>query len=174
MGGGAYGADPVLGVVLGLLTALCYAGYLIIIRRGGHDLRRPAGPVAIATASTAVTATLIGLVVGDLDLLPAPASLAWLGLLGITSQSAGYLLISLSLPRLPAVLTSIIRLSQPVATVGLSVVLLGEAPSPAQLAGVALVVGGIAVATLGGRPAGIKRSRTRSEEAAAAGRRQPG
>ena len=70
MGGGAYGADPVLGVVLGLLTALCYAGYLIIIRRGGHDLRRPAGPVAIATASTAVTATLIGLVVGDLDLLP--------------------------------------------------------------------------------------------------------
>jgi drug/metabolite transporter (DMT)-like permease len=174
VGGGAYGADPVLGVVLGLLTALCYAGYLIIIRRGGHDLRRPAGPVAIATASTAVTATLIGLVVGDLDLLPAPASLAWLALLGITSQSAGYLLISLSLPRLPAVLTSIILLSQPVATVGLSIVLLGEAPSPAQLAGVAFVVGGIAVATLGGRPAAIKRSRTRSEEPVAAGRRQPG
>ncbi len=151
VGGGAYGADPVLGVVLGLLTALCYAGYLIIIRRGGHDLRRPAGPVAIATASTAVTAMLIGLVVGDLDLLPGTGQPRWLALLGITSQSAGYLLISLSLPRLPAVLTSIILLSQPVATVGLSMVLLGEAPSPAQLAGVALVVGGIAVATLGGR-----------------------
>jgi drug/metabolite transporter (DMT)-like permease len=161
VGGGAYGANPVFGVVLGLGTALCYAGYLIIIRRGGHDLRRPAGPVAIATASTAATAVLIGLVVGDLDPLPAPDSLAWLALLGVTSQSAGYLLISLSLPRLPAVLTSIILLTQPVATVGLSMILLGEAPSNIQLAGVALVIGGIAVAMMGGRPAGV-RARSRA------------
>jgi drug/metabolite transporter (DMT)-like permease len=150
VGGGAYGASPVKGVVLGLLTAFCYAGYLIVIRRGGQDLRRPAGPVAIATASTAATAALIGLLVGDLDPVPSAPSLAWLGLLGVTSQSAGYLLISLSLPRLPAVLTSIILLAQPVATVGLSMALLAEAPSAAQLAGVALVIGGIAVATLGG------------------------
>jgi drug/metabolite transporter (DMT)-like permease len=153
VGGGAFGESPVRGVVLGLLTALCYAGYLIVIRRGGHDLRRPAGPVAIATASTAVTAALIGLLVGDLDPVPSPPSLAWLALLGVTSQSAGYLLISLSLPRLPAVLTSIILLAQPVATVGLAMALLAEAPSAKQLAGVALVVGGIAVATLGGHRA---------------------
>jgi drug/metabolite transporter (DMT)-like permease len=164
LGGGAYGASPVLGVALGLGTALCYAGYLIIIRRGGHDLRRPAGPVAIATASTAATAVLIGLLVGDLDPLPAPESLAWLALLGVTSQSAGYLLISLSLPRLPAVLTSIILLAQPVATVGLSMILLGEEPSSIQLAGVALVVGGIAVATLGGRPVPVKSRRRAAAE----------
>lgn len=148
VGGGAYGADPVLGVVLGLLTALCYAGYLLVIRRGGRDIRRPAGPVAIATASTASVAALVGLVVGDLDPTPAVESLAWLALLGVTSQSAGYLLISLSLPRLPAVATSMILLSQPVATVFLSMWLLAEAPSAGQLAGVALVIGGIAVATV--------------------------
>ncbi len=148
VGGGAYGESPVKGVVLGLLTAFFYAGYLIVMRRGGQDLRRPAGPVAIATAATAATAAVIGLLFGDLDPLPPPPSLAWLALLGITSQSAGYLLISLSLPRLPAVMTSIILLAQPVATVGLSMLLLAEAPSAAQLAGVALVVGGIAVATL--------------------------
>ncbi len=39
-------------------------------------------------------------------------------MLGITSQFLGYLLISLSLPRLPAVVTSIILLAQPVVTVG--------------------------------------------------------
>ena len=44
-----------------------------------------------------------------------------------------------------------ILLSQPVMTVGLSIVLLGEAPSAAQLIGVGLVIGGIAIATLGGR-----------------------
>jgi drug/metabolite transporter (DMT)-like permease len=151
LGGGAYGKDPVLGVALGLGTACCYAGYLLVIRRGGRDLRRPAGPVAIATASTAAVAVLVGLVGGDLDLVPAPASLAWLALLGLTSQSAGYLLISLSLPRLPAVVTSIILLTQPVASVILAMVLLGEAPSWIQLTGVALVVGGIAIATLSGR-----------------------
>ena len=91
---------------------------------------------------------LIGLLAGDLDPLPPAASLGWLALLGVTSQSAGYLLISLSLPRLPAVLTSILLLAQPVATMGLSMALLGEAPSTAQLAGVVLVVGGIAAATL--------------------------
>ena len=161
LGGDAYGSNPVLGVVLGVGTALCYAGYLIVIRHGGADLRRPAGPVAVATASTAASAAIFGLLTADLDLLPAPASLGWLALLGLTSQSAGYLLISISLPRLPAVLTSMILLSQPVATVGLSMVLLGEAPSPTQLAGVGLVVGGIAVATLGGRPAARRLARSR-------------
>jgi drug/metabolite transporter (DMT)-like permease len=151
LGGGAYGKDPVLGVALGLATACCYAGYLLVIRRGGRDLRRPAGPVAIATASTAAVATVIGLVGRDLDLTPALPSLAWLAILGLTSQSAGYLLISLSLPRLPAVVTSIILLSQPVASVILAMVLLRESPSPAQLVGVAFIVGGIAIATLWGK-----------------------
>ena len=52
VGSGAYGADPPLGVTLGIVTALSYAGYLLIIRRGSNDLRRPAGPVAISTASS--------------------------------------------------------------------------------------------------------------------------
>jgi drug/metabolite transporter (DMT)-like permease len=148
IGAGAYGADPTLGVILGVATALCYAGYLLIIRLGGRDARRPAGPVAIATLSTAIVAAAVGLVVGDLDLTPTLASLGWLALLGLTSQSLGYLFISISLPRLPAVVTSIILLVQPVVTVGLAVVLLQEHPSVAQLAGVVLVVGGIAVATV--------------------------
>jgi drug/metabolite transporter (DMT)-like permease len=149
VGGGAYGANPGLGVALGVGTALCYSSYLLLIRRGGRDLRRPAGPVAIATVSTAAVAATWGIVTGDLDAAPPIASLAWLALLGLTSQSLGYLLISLSLSRLPAVVTSIILLAQPVMTVALSIVLLGEAPSPTQLLGVVLVVGGIAVATLG-------------------------
>ena len=148
IGAGAYGSNPELGVLLGIATALCYSGYLLIIRLGGRDPRRPAGPVAIATVATAAVATVVGLVVGDLDLTPPLQSLFWLAVLGLTSQSLGYLFISISLPRLPAVVTSLILLVQPVVSVGLSMVLLGERPSPAQLAGVGLVVGGIAVATI--------------------------
>ncbi len=148
IGGRPYGADPGLGVILGLATALCYAGYLLVIRRGGRDARRPAGPVTVATLFVVIAAGIAGTAYGDLDLLPAPHSLAWLAILGVTSQSAGYLFISISLPRLPAVVTSIILLSQPVMTMIFSIILLGEAPSPAQFLGVGLVIGGIAAATV--------------------------
>ncbi len=148
VGGGAYGTNPPLGVGLGLLTALCYAGYLLVIRRGTNDIRRPAGPVAVSTASTLVVAIIAGIVIGDLDPVPSWPSHGWLALLGLTSQSMGYLLISMSLPRLPAAVVSIILLAQPVVTVGLARALLDELPSTAQIAGVVLIIGGIAVATL--------------------------
>jgi drug/metabolite transporter (DMT)-like permease len=148
IGEDAYGAAPQLGVILGIATAICYSAYLLIIRWGGRDPRRPAGPVAVATVLVAVCAFVVGEVGGDLDLTPPPASLFWLAVLGVTAQSAGYLLISISLPRLPAIITSIILLTQPVMSMGLAIVLLGETPSPVQLLGVALVIGGIAGATI--------------------------
>lgn len=164
VGTGAYGANPPLGVSLGIFTAISYAGYLLVIRRGSSDLRRPAGPVAIATASTAVCSIVVGALLGELDPVPAWPSHIWLVLVGITSQSIGYLVISISLPRLPAALTSIILLAQPVATVILARILLDEEPSIPQLAGVALVVGGIAIATV---PVARLRDRLRPTPAAA-------
>jgi drug/metabolite transporter (DMT)-like permease len=158
VGSGAYGANPPLGVGLGLLTALCYAGYLLVIRRGTTDIRRPAGPVAVSTASTMVVAVIAGVIIGDLDPVPAWPSHGWLAVLGLTSQSIGYLLISMSLPRLPAALVSIILLVQPVATVVLARVLLTEVPSAVQIGGVVLIIGGIAVATI---PVGRLRDRAR-------------
>ena len=148
IGSGAYGADPALGVVLGVLTAICYSAYLLIIRLGGRDARRPAGPVAFATLAVAISGSAVGTAVGDLDLTPAPVSLFWLAMLGVTAQSIGYLAISISLPRLPAVVTSIILLAQPPTTVLLAMILLDERPSVWQLTGVVLVVGGIALATV--------------------------
>jgi drug/metabolite transporter (DMT)-like permease len=148
VGADAYGSNPQLGVVLGIATALCYSGYLLIIRRSGRDERRPAGPVAIATLSVVIFSFIVGELVGDLDLTPGPASLFWLAMLGITAQSAGYLMISISLPRLPAIITSILLLTQPVMSMVLATVLLHEEPSPTQLLGVVFVVGGIAAATV--------------------------
>ena len=88
IGSGAYGVDPQLGVAIGLLTAVAYAGYLLIIRRATPD-RRPAAPVAIATAVTAVCAGLFGTAVGDLDLTPGMPADAYLIALGSCRQSVG-------------------------------------------------------------------------------------
>jgi drug/metabolite transporter (DMT)-like permease len=71
--------------------------------------------------------------------------------LALSSQVLGWLLISISLPRLPAVLTSILLMLQPVSTVFLSALILSEAPSAVQLSGVAIVLAGVTFATLGPR-----------------------
>src|SRR3972149_5274726 len=76
IGRGACGSDPGLGVILGLLTAASYAGYLLVLRRG-QDGRHVAGPILDATVATAIFSALGGLVVGDLGPLPRWASGGW-------------------------------------------------------------------------------------------------
>ena len=152
IGAGAYGDDPALGVLYGVLTALTYALFILILRQGNSDLRRPAGPLFDATLTGAIFSAIGGVAVGDLDWVPGAESQAWLVLLALSSQVLGWLLISVSLPRLPAVVTSIVLMLQPVGAVFLGAVLLSEAPSEVQLAGVAVVLGGVAAATLRPRP----------------------
>ncbi|MGE5156395.1 MAG: DMT family transporter [Betaproteobacteria bacterium] len=146
VGAGHYGSDPRLGVLIGLVTATSYAGYLLVIRRASPD-HRPAGPVAVATIVTALVALAGGGIAGDIDLVPSLPAHLYLVALGVLSQSIGYLAIQVSLPRLPAVISSVLLLVQPVTTVVLAAMLLAELPSPAQLAGVVLVIGGISLAT---------------------------
>jgi drug/metabolite transporter (DMT)-like permease len=148
VGSGAYGDDPLLGVVYGVLTAITYALFILILRQGNADVRRPAGPLFDATLSAAVFSAIGGIVVGDIDWVPDLEAQAWLVLLALSSQVLGWLLISVSLPRLPAVLTSIVLMLQPVTTVFLGAVILSEAPSAVQLLGVAIVILGVAFATL--------------------------
>jgi drug/metabolite transporter (DMT)-like permease len=148
VGSGAYGKDPVLGVVYGVATSITYALFILILRHGNADDRRPAGPLFDATLSSAVFSALGGVIVGDLDWTPGVESTAWLVLLALSSQVLGWLLISVSLPRLPAVLTSILLMLQPVCTVFLGAILLSESPSAVQLLGVCVVIAGVAGATI--------------------------
>jgi drug/metabolite transporter (DMT)-like permease len=140
---GAYGDDPLRGVVFGFLTGLTYAGFLLVLRQAGSDLRRPAGPLFDTTVVATVAAVIAGVALGEADLVPAWPSHAWLVVLALTSQVLGWLLITVSLPRLPAALTSVTLTIQPVGSVLLGVVLLGEDPSALQLAGVACIVAGL-------------------------------
>jgi drug/metabolite transporter (DMT)-like permease len=148
IGAAAYGDDPVLGVVYGVLTAIAYSLFLLLLRRANADLRRPAGPLFDVTLVAAVCCGLAGAVIGDIDWVPDPESQAWLALLALSSQVLGWMLISVSLPRLPAALGSILLTLQPVCTVILGVILLSEQPSAVQLSGVAIVLGGVAFATI--------------------------
>lgn len=144
---GAYGDDPLLGAVLGLLAGVCYTGFLLALRHGSRDLRRLAGPLYDATLAAAVVLLVLGLLQGDLDLTPPGSAHAWLLFLALTNQVAAWLLITTSLPRLPAVLTSILLTLQPVASVFFAALLLSERPSALQLVGTAAILAGLVVAS---------------------------
>jgi drug/metabolite transporter (DMT)-like permease len=140
---GAYGENPTRGVMYGLLTGLTYAGFILVLRQAGSDLRRTAGPLFDTTLVSTVVAVIAGVAVGEADLVPAWPAHGWLILLALSSQVLGWLLIAASLPRLPAALTSVTLTIQPVGSVLLGMVLLGEDPSALQLAGVACILVGL-------------------------------
>ncbi len=144
---GAYGRNPGRGAAFGLGAGIAYVGFLLLLRRGGADLRRVAGTLFDATATAAVVSVFAGLIIGDANLLPGWPGVGWLITLALTSQVIGWLLITTSLPRLPAAITSLLLTIQPVGSVALAALILGESPSGLQLLGVALVLGALITAT---------------------------
>jgi drug/metabolite transporter (DMT)-like permease len=154
IGGGAYGKNPVLGVGLGLLGSFGWAGYLIVTRFAGGIVHRPATMLFETTSTMAFICAVVGLFTGTLNVVPSWPEHGWLVLYAFTSQVIAYILIGRSLPLLPAMLTSMILLAQPIGTVVVGLLFLGETPSLLQLAGVGLIIAGLLIANLGkrGRP----------------------
>jgi drug/metabolite transporter (DMT)-like permease len=144
---GAYGRNPTRGAIYGLGAGVAYVGFLLLLRRGGADLRRPSGPLFDATAIAAVLCVLAGLVIGDAHLVPSWPGAGWLVTLALTSQVLGWLLITASLPRLPAALTSLLLTVQPIGSVALGALIFGESPSGLQLTGVLVVLAALVIAT---------------------------
>jgi drug/metabolite transporter (DMT)-like permease len=155
---GAYGVDPTRGTLFGLAAGVSYVGFLLLLGRAGVDVRRPAGPLFDSTAVAAVLCVGAGLIIGDADLAPDWPGAGWLIVLALTSQVLGWLLITVSLPRQPAALTSLLLMIQPVGSVAFSALILAESPSVVQLAGVLAVLAALVVATYrGGRAAPMRR-----------------
>lgn len=151
---GAYGSNPPLGALLGILTGIAYAVFLIALREGNRDQRRPAGPLFDATLAAALGCALYGVLADDLDLALSWEAFAWLLALALSSQVFGWLLISISLPRLPAALSSVMLTLQPACSVLFAALLIDEAPSVLQLVGVAAILAGLVTATARRRAAG--------------------
>jgi len=148
IGSHSTGQHPLAGICFGLGTSVAYAGYLLILRRSSAASVHVAGPVADATAGSAVAALAFGLVFGGLELHPLWPAIGWLTALALISQTAGWLLITSSLPKLPAAVASLMLLLQPAASLALAAVILGQQPTLLQIAGAILTCGGALVASL--------------------------
>jgi drug/metabolite transporter (DMT)-like permease len=148
----AYGADPLLGVVTGVATSLSYAAFLLLMKGASG---RPAASLAHATVVATVTMIVFSPLSGGADLVPTWPAHGWLLVLALGPQVLGWSLITYTLPRQPAALTSLLLLIQPMTTVGMSAALLGERPSVLQLTGCAVVVLGVLWGSRRGQPAPV-------------------
>jgi drug/metabolite transporter (DMT)-like permease len=146
---GAYGDDPKLGAIYGVLTGIAYSGFLLAMRRGSVEGGRVAGPLYDATLASALCIIPIGLVIGDLDFTPSLEATAWLIALALSSQVLGWLLITVSLGRLPTALTSVLLTLQPLLAVLFAALLIDERPSTLQLFGAAAILAGLLIASMG-------------------------
>ena len=139
----AYGSNPVLGAAVGLLAGVCYAAFLLVFRASNRSLAPVWGPLFESTIGTVAGALVCALADRRFTLMPPASSQIWLVLLAVCSQVIGWGLISIALPRLPAVETSVMLLLQPVITVMWGVLIFSERLSPLQWIGSAVVLAGV-------------------------------
>jgi drug/metabolite transporter (DMT)-like permease len=145
------GGPTIGGIAWGLLAAVSFALFLVLARRWS----RPDGfhPIAVALANMTATALVLGLLVvvvspGSFEpgTIVAEAALA-VGWLAVVA-AAGQVLAVAAVRRLPASRSSAFLLLNPITATILSVVLLGEPPTPAQDVGAVLILVGIAIVTI--------------------------
>jgi inner membrane transporter RhtA len=137
-------AEP-LGVLLAFANAALFAGYIVL----GHRVARqgPAGGIDGLAASMLVAAVLVTPVGGwaASAAFTDPVALAAGAGVGITSSVIPYVFDQLAMARLARASYALLVSLLPATATVIGVVVLAQVPSPAEAAGVALVVAGVAL-----------------------------
>ena len=136
------GSNPLLGDGLSFLAAFAYAGYQLTVNR----VRQHASTAEFMWWSCLACAVVIGIValVSGETLLPRTAH-GWLVVvaLALIAQVIGQGLITWALAHLPQAFSTVALLAQPLVAASIAWPLFGEALSPLQLLGGAVLVSGI-------------------------------
>ena len=160
--GGVLAADPhaphpIRGAALGITAGVCYAGYLLLVRRASLvDPRMIVTPVAFGTSSAAVVIGGVGAVTGDIVFGLTATAWGWLIMVAVCGQALSFVLINYGSVRMSADRAAAIMLLQPVAAIVLGVAVLHERPSMSQYLGMAVTICAIALVTV------ERQSRTRA------------
>ena len=144
-------ASVVAGVGLGVVSAGFYSGYLVLLRLARLRLAR-ARSLEVMASATLGGALVAGAVAG-VQGVAGPAGEwradGWLVALALGSQVGGWVMLSSSIHHLPAALTSVALLLQPVLALAWGAMLLGEPIGAVQVLGAATVLTGVAIAHRG-------------------------
>lgn len=145
----ALGGTRLLGDALGALTAVFYAGYMLAIKNARDAQASTARLMAWSTTISALALLPVALIAPQ-PFLPSAAS-GWLVLLALAlvSQILGQGLIAYAFAHLPASLSSVSLLIQPVVAALAAWMIFAEPVGPSQFVGGAIVLAGIWLARKG-------------------------
>ncbi len=152
-GWSGFNRDYQLGVLFGVLTAFCYAAYMLSFRHAQRERSQLASSQLLAIMSLMCAAMLALMTVagGEPFAIPDAQSLIALIALGLVGQCLGWVLISRAMPQLPTSLVGLLLLLQPVLAFVMDVVLFHRMTRPLEWVGLALALCGIFVGSLRGR-----------------------
>ncbi|MGB7219911.1 MAG: DMT family transporter [Vicinamibacterales bacterium] len=139
----AYGANPVVGVALGVAAGLCYAAFILMFRASNRVRAPSAGPLLDATLGMAIGAVFSIPFDPHFAWTPTWPAHAWLALMALVSQVIGWMLISRALQQLPVVETSLMLMVQPVLAMLWGLALFDERLSGLQWLGSAIVLASV-------------------------------
>lgn len=145
LGGSAVGALDGVGVLLALGAAVTYTGYILVGDRvtGGVSALGLAALVCVGAFGTLLAHGVAG---GGVDLAIAPVGWLWLGALALVSTVAAILLFFAGLARVGPSKAALLSNVEPVVTVAAAAAVFGEALSPGQWLGAALVLVSVGIA----------------------------
>lgn len=142
----SYIVDP-LGVMLGLLAGLAFAGYAMFSKNVlGLMEVMPAVAVIFSLSGLGLLLFLFFL---DTGYLAVPQNMIIVAYLGLAATSLAYLLFSSGLKNIPSSSAVTLSLAEPLTASVLGVAVVGEALSGQSWVGVALLIGGIALLAFG-------------------------
>ncbi len=149
-GSGSGGSQKLLGDALGLGSAVFYAAYQLVIKEA-RDRYATARLMAWSTTITGLALLPFALLAPG-PFLPLQAA-GWLPLLGLAllAQIGGQTVIAYASAHLPASLSSVSLLLQPLTAAVAAWLIFGEAIAPLQMLGGALLLWGIYLSKRGGR-----------------------
>ncbi len=141
-------SDYRLGVIFGLLTALCYAAYLLTFRHAQSLARSlpselPVRELAIVSLAAAAMLAAGAAVEGESLAIPTLSDAGWLAAYALFAHIFGWLLIASSLAHVPAALIGLSLLLQPLLSFVWDVLIFQRAVTPLELVGAALALAAI-------------------------------
>jgi drug/metabolite transporter (DMT)-like permease len=139
-----------VGVSFGLLAALCYTGSLLCMRATRTQNPAPSA-MALTVLMTLICTAALAVMLAAEGVTPALPTWQDVGVLlayGVVSQVVGWLLITSSLPGVPASQVGLILLLQPTLSILWDVLLFGRRFTAVELAGAGLALAAIYLGSL--------------------------
>jgi drug/metabolite transporter (DMT)-like permease len=150
--------DYQLGVLFGVLTAFCYAAYMLSFRHAQRERSQLASSqlLAITSLLSAGILALMAAAGGEAFAIPNTQSLLALVALGLVGQCLGWVFISRAMPQLPTSVVGLLLLLQPILSFLMDVGLFHRVTRPIEWAGLALSLCGIFVGSMRGATPAVR------------------